>query len=74
MRAEVPDSMSDTAAASHDPAHPNSDHGDNDHGGGHGQGGEELGPIDVVMWSVGLLGVALGLLVALCVAFAVGVL
>ena len=70
MRAEVPDSMSDTAAAGHDPAHPNSDHGHSDHG----HVGEELGPIDVVMWSVGLLGVALGLIVALCVAFAVGVL
>lgn len=73
MLAEVPDSMSDIAAG-HDPAHPNADHGDSDHGGGHGHAAEELGPIDVVMWSVGLLGVALGLLVALCVALAVGVL
>jgi hypothetical protein len=74
MRAEVPDSMSDTAAAGHDPVHANSDLGHADHGGDHGHGSEELGPIDVVMWSVGLLGVALGLLVAMCVAFAVGVL
>jgi hypothetical protein len=73
MRAEVPDSMSDTAAAGHDPAHADSDHGNGDHGGGHGHGGEALGPIDVAMWSVGILGVALGLLVAVCVAFATGV-
>jgi hypothetical protein len=62
--------MIDTAAAGHDPAHANPDPGHSDHG----DPGEELGPIDVVMWSVGLLGVALGLLVAMCVAFAVGVL
>jgi hypothetical protein len=73
MRAEVPDSMSDTATAGHDPAHPSADHGQGDHGGGHGHGGEALGPIDVTMWAVGILGVALGLLVAVCVAFATGV-
>jgi hypothetical protein len=60
--------MSD-ATGSHDPAHPSSDHGHADHG----NPPELLGPIDVPMWSVGLLGVALGLLVALCVAFATGV-
>jgi len=69
MRTEVPRQMSD-AAASHDPAHPSSDHGHADHG----HAPEALGPIDVAMWSVGVLGVALGLLVALCVAFATGVL
>jgi hypothetical protein len=77
MRAEVLDSMSDTAAAGHDPAHPSADHDASDHGGGHGGGhgndGEALGPIDVTMWGVGILGVGLGLLVAICVAFATGV-
>ena len=73
MRAEVPDSMSDTTSAGHDPAQASSDHGHNDHGGGHGHGGEALGPIDVTMWAVGILGVALGLLVAVCIAFATGV-
>lgn len=69
MRAEVPDSMSDTAAGGHDPAHPATDHGQDDHG--HGE--EALGPIDITMWGVGILGVALGLLVAICAAFATGV-
>jgi hypothetical protein len=65
--------MSDTPGG-HDPAHPISDHGHSDHGDGdHGDGPELLGPIDGPMWSVGLLGVALGLLVAVCVAFATGV-
>ena len=40
----------------------------------HGQDDAELGPVDVAMWGVGVLGVALGLLVALCCAFAVGML
>jgi hypothetical protein len=74
MRAEVPDSMSDTAAGGHDPAHPATDHGQDDHGhGDHGHGEEALGPIDITMWGVGILGVALGLLVAICAAFATGV-
>ena len=40
----------------------------------HGHAGETLGPMDFTMWGVGVLGVALGLLVALCTAFAVGML
>jgi hypothetical protein len=40
----------------------------------HGHADAALGPIDVAMWGVGILGVALGLLVALCCAFAVGML
>jgi hypothetical protein len=44
------------------------------HAADHGQADEGLGPIDVAMWGVGILGVALGLLVALCCAFAVGML
>ncbi|HEY7937402.1 MAG TPA: hypothetical protein VID26_09785 [Candidatus Limnocylindrales bacterium] len=62
--------MSDTAAGGHDPAH----HGQDDHGqDDHGHGEEALGPIDITMWGVGILGVALGLLVAICAAFATGV-
>jgi hypothetical protein len=64
----------------HDPAHPDSDHGHDDHAAGghgaadaHGHGGEALGPIDITMWGIGVVGVALGLLVALCVAFSTGV-
>ena len=68
--------MTDEHAA-HDPAHPDSDHGHDDHDagahGGDGHGGEVLGPVDVTMWGVGLVGVALGLLVTVCVAFATGV-
>jgi hypothetical protein len=64
--------MSDTAAAGHDPAHPTPDHDAGGHAGVHG--GEALGPVDVAMWAVGILGVALGLLVAICVALAIGVL
>jgi hypothetical protein len=44
------------------------------HAADRGQADESLGPIDVAMWGVGILGVALGLLVALCCAFAVGML
>ena len=40
----------------------------------HGQADDALGSVDVAMWGVGVLGVALGLLVALCCAFAVGML
>ncbi len=69
--------MSDSHPASptaHDPAG-SAAPADSDHGhAGHGQASEALGPIDIVMWGVGLLGVTLGLLVALCTAFAVGVL
>jgi hypothetical protein len=44
---------------------------------GHGGAGghdEALGPVDLAMWGVGVLGVAVGLLVCLCFAFATGVL
>ncbi len=40
----------------------------------HGHGETALGPIDFSMWGVGVLGVALGLLVSLCCAFATGML
>jgi hypothetical protein len=61
MPAEMTDPMSDPHADSHGQA--DHDHAD-----------AALGPIDVAMWGVGILGVALGLLVALCCAFAVGML
>ncbi len=46
-------------------------HGGHDAAGGHD---EALGPVDLAMWGVGVLGVAVGLLVCLCFAFATGVL
>ena len=64
--------MSDPHAANpgaHEPAQPDAGHGHD----AHAQPSEALGPFDIVMWGVGLLGVSLGLLVALCTAFAVGV-
>ena len=62
-----------TSSATHDPGHGVAAHADAGHGPEDGHAGEVLGPIDIVMWGVGLLGVSLGLLVALCTAFAVGV-
>jgi hypothetical protein len=45
------------------------------HGGGHDSHADEvLGPVDGLMWSVGLLGVAIGLLICFCFASATGVL
>ncbi len=40
--------------------------------GGHGGHESTLGPVDLPAWSVGVLGVAIGLAVALCFAFATG--
>ena len=46
--------------------HLTEDHGD-DHGhDDHGHVEEPLGPIDVAAWGAGVLGVAIGLAVALC--------
>ncbi len=53
-------------------------HGTDDHGGDHGHddhahgSGEALGPIDVAAWGAGVLGIAGGLIVALCLALAAG--
>ncbi len=48
--------------------HATDDHGD-DHGhDDHAHGEEPLGPIDVAAWGAGLLGLAAGLIVALCFA------
>ena len=46
--------------------HSTDDHGD-DHGhDDHGHVEEPLGPVDVAAWGAGVLGVAIGLAVALC--------
>jgi hypothetical protein len=55
--------MSDTPAAApaadpHEPDHVTG-HGDDSHG----HGGSDLGPFDVVMWTFGVAGVVLGVLV-----------
>jgi hypothetical protein len=41
-------------------------------GGGHGAGhdAEPLGPVDIEAWTAGVLGIALGLIVAVCFVFA----
>jgi hypothetical protein len=66
------DTAADTAAAT------TADHaavGD-DHGAGHGHGEAEvpLGPVDVVAWGAGLLGVLLGGVTALAFALSTGLL
>jgi hypothetical protein len=40
--------------------------------GGHGEGhdAEPLGPVDIEAWTAGVLGIALGLIVAVCFVFA----
>jgi hypothetical protein len=65
--------MSDTSSsAAHghaaDPDAPEhaAGHGDDSHE----QGGDALGPFDVVMWTFGLVGVMLGILVCAALAFA----
>jgi len=56
-----------------DEAHGSADHGE-DHGhDDHGHGDEQLGPIDVVAWGSFVLGIALGLAVAFCIALATSV-
>ena len=52
--------------------HLTDDHGD-DHGhDDHAHGEEPLGPIDVAAWGAGALGIALGVVVAVCFALATG--
>jgi hypothetical protein len=67
-----------TATETHDEPH-----GSAGHGGGHGASGgdgdhhageEPLGPIDVTMWGLGVLGVILGGVVAVLMAMSVGAL
>ena len=54
-------SASPAAAAAADPHAPDhvTGHGDDSHG----HGGTDLGPFDVVMWTFGVAGVVLGILV-----------
>ena len=50
--------------------HLTSDHGD-DHGhDDHAHDDEPLGPIDIAAWGAGVLGIALGIVVAVCFALA----
>jgi hypothetical protein len=48
------------------------DHGEDTEHDDHAHPAEPLGPIDVVAWTYGVVGVALGLVVALALAVAVG--
>ena len=48
--------------------HLSDDHGHDDHA--HGE--EQLGPIDVAAWGAAALGIALGIVVAVCFALATG--
>ena len=65
--------MSDTSSATaaahaadpHAPDHATG-HGDDSHG----HGGNDLGPFDVVMWTFGIVGVVLGILVWAAIAIA----
>ena len=53
--------------------HSTDDHGD-DHGhDDHAHADEPLGPIDPLAWGAGILGIAIGLWVALCFALATSV-
>jgi hypothetical protein len=50
--------------------HSTDDHGD-DHGhDDHAHPDEPLGPIDIVAWGAGILGIAIGLVIAVCFAWA----
>jgi hypothetical protein len=63
------DTPGHTGAVAH---HLTDDHGD-DHGhDDHAHGDEQLGPIDVAAWGAGALGIALGIVVAVCFALATG--
>jgi hypothetical protein len=48
------------------------DHGEDTEHDDHAHPTEELGPVDVTAWGAGAVGVALGLVVAACLAFATG--
>ncbi|HET7168856.1 MAG TPA: hypothetical protein VFI69_06600 [Candidatus Limnocylindrales bacterium] len=72
--------MTTSAHDSDAPGHAGSvaHHATDDHGGDHGHddhahGAETLGPIDTAAWGAGLLGVALGLAVALAFVLATSV-
>jgi len=53
--------------------HETTDHGD-DHGhDDHAHTEEALGPIDLVAWGAGVLGIAVGLIIAMCFSWATAV-
>jgi hypothetical protein len=54
------------ARAGHDHQGDHDDHGDDEHA------GVMLGPVDWPAWTAGIVGVALGLAVAICLVFSVG--
>lgn len=49
-------------------------HGADDHGHDHGHAEDALGPVDVMAWGVGILGVAIGLVTAFSFALSTGLL
>jgi hypothetical protein len=63
-----------TATETHDEPHGSAAHGASGGHDEHGHGEEPLGPIDLTMWGLGVLGVVLGALVAVLMAMSVGVL
>ena len=65
MSSTPPPAAEGPAADPHAPDHVTG-HGDDSHG----HGGDALGPFDVVMWTFGLVGVALGILVWAALAIA----
>ena len=60
---------SDAMAGPHGAGDHGEDHGHDDHA--HGNG-DALGPVDLTAWGAGVLGIAAGLVVALCLAVAAG--
>jgi hypothetical protein len=63
-----------TATETHDEPHGGAGHGATGGHDDHHAGEEPLGPIDVTMWGLGVLGVILGGVVAVLMAMSVGVL
>jgi hypothetical protein len=53
-------------------AHGVGDHGDDGGHADHGHGSDALGPIDIERWGAFVVGIGLGLVVALCIAVAIG--
>jgi len=60
---------SDAMADPHGADHGDDDHGDDDHG---QADGEPLGPVDLIAWGAGILGIGAGLAVALVIAASTG--
>jgi hypothetical protein len=65
--------MTSDARDATDPHHATDDHGDDHRPADHAHGdGQALGPVDVMAWGAGALGVLLGLVVAFCFVLATG--